>query len=290
MGKKMRSSRQKTGLSVIFFGILMTVCLVCSKAQSQNISFKKKGELVQEYSVEELKKKFPIKDIQVFEPHEKKIITYSAFEAASLLKKIFGPQWAEQEEILFTCSDGYQPSVPSYLFKGHQSFLAFSIKERNDFSITNVLQNNEKVALGPLYLIWDNLKSEDIKKEGASIWPYQVVGLDLISFAERFPKMAPPPGSSDSVQKGFHTFRKRCMSCHTINGEGGSKTGVELNYPVNAVEMIQPVYLRQWIKDPSSVRYGSKMPAQFRDESDPSGQIDELINYLSAMKNRKIKP
>ncbi len=66
--------------------------------------------------------------------------------------------------------------------------------------------------------------------------------IDLISFSERFPNMSPPKNSSEKAKKGFLAFHKYCLSCHTINGEGGEKS-IELNYPVSVTEYIKASWL-----------------------------------------------
>ena len=60
-----------------------------------------------------------------------------------------------------------------------------------------------------------------LRQEGDFGWPYQVVGVDVIRAAERFPKLTPPADSSPAVRAGFVEFRIHCSRCHKLNGEGG---------------------------------------------------------------------
>src|SRR5262249_20581424 len=156
----------------------------------------------------------------------------------ALLTKIYGDKWKAAEEILFTCADGYQPSVPVAKVKDYSAYLAVARKGQPEFTMTNRFQNNQKVELGPFYLVWDNISRPALKDEGASDQPYQVVGVDLIEFKDKFPAMAPilvKGIDANAAKRGFLAFRKHCITCHTINGQGGNK-GPELNYPVSVVE------------------------------------------------------
>ncbi len=227
-------------------------------------------------------------DVSVLEPHEQKALTFKALPLDVVLDKTYGPEWRKQEELLFTCADGYQPSIPVALLRDHKAYLAVGMKS-GPFSITNHLQNDEKVDLSPAYLIWDNLKDPVIRSHGASVWPYQVVSLEFVTFAAKFAAMAPPERSSPDVIQGFLTFRHSCQSCHRINGQGGEKS-IELNYPMNVTEYYKPDFLVKWISNPQSVRYGTLMPPLSTETPDRDHVIKQIIAYLEAMKMKKIPP
>jgi mono/diheme cytochrome c family protein len=154
--------------------------------------------------------------------------------------------------------------------------------------MVNTLQNNEKVPLGPLYLIWDNLHSKALLESGASDMPYQIKTIAL-SLETAYPNTLPPSGSSMQVQRGFAHFRKYCISCHTVNGEGGGKAP-ELNYPASVTEYIKPEYLKRWIEHPQSIRYNTAMPALGQEIPDRDKVADEIILYLKVMSLRKRGP
>jgi mono/diheme cytochrome c family protein len=152
----------------------------------------------------------------------------------------------------------------------------------------NKLQNNEKVALGPLYLVWNNIGSKALLESGASDMPYQVKTVELKT-EDPLASLAPPGGSSEQVQRGFEHFRKYCVSCHTINGEGGGKAP-ELNYPVSVTEYIKPEYLKRWIEQPQTIRYNTPMPALGHEVPNRDRVADEIIAYLKVMSIRKREP
>ena len=224
-----------------------------------NVEFKADGKTIKSLSVEDLRTVTPVVSLKVFEAHEKKDRIYRAIPVRPVFDRIFGKDWEKAREMIFTSIDGYQPSIPVEKFLAHDAYLAFAHEDGAPFTMTNTLQNNENVPLGPLYLVWDNIDSKALLESGASDMPYQIKTIEL-SLEAPFPNTLPPSGSSAHVQRGFAHFRKYCMSCHTINGEGGGKAP-ELNYPLSVIEYIKPEYLKRWIEHPQSIRYNTAMPA-----------------------------
>lgn len=220
--------------------------------------------------------------LSVFEVHERRERQYKVYPVQPIFDQIFGPRWRAADEIIFTCKDGYQPSIPVAKFLAYDAYFAVARADDAPFTLNNALQNHEAAELGPAYLIWDNLKSPILLEEGASDMPYQIIGIELVSFATRFPGMFPPAGTSAETKRGFLHFRKYCMACHTINGQGGGKAP-ELNYPVSVTEYFKPEYLRRWIDDPASLRYNTTMPALAAEIPEREKVIAEIIAYLTAM-------
>lgn len=278
----------------IFVGIAvicMNICLL-TPAFSQTdtgIEFKNHGKIVNTLTLTDLSAISPAISLNVFEVHENRNRTYKAYPAKMLFNHAFGKEWQATEEIIFTSLDGYQASIPVAKFLAHDAYFAFSHDDNLPFTMTNTLQNNEVVQLGPLYLIWDNMKSKILLRDGASDMPYQVKSIELATFATRFPNTSPPIKSSAEVQHGFLHFRKYCMVCHTINGEGGSKAP-ELNYPTSVVEYIKPEYLIRWIENPSSIRHNTPMPGLAQTIPNRTKVTKEIIAYLKAMRTTKRKP
>ena len=99
----------------------------------------------------------------------------------------------------------------------------------------------------------------------------------------KFPKLIPPKDASVQAQKGFLAFRKNCMTCHSINGDGGKKS-VDLNYPRSVTEYIDNKKLFNWIADPVKVKPDTTMPALNRDLKNRHQVVLNIISYLRAMK------
>lgn len=253
------------------------------------IEFINKGKTIQILPLAEIDQHLTKQTLKIFEVHEKQERIYQVYSATTLFDFIFGSDWRTAEEIIFICEDGYQPSIPVTKFLQHDAYFAFASADQQPFTLRNSLQNNEKVQLGPLYLIWNNLNSSDLLNEGAADMPYQITGIELTTFAARFPAIFPPSNASADAQRGFLHFRKHCFACHTINGEGSGKA-MELNYPVSVTEYIQPAYLKLWIDNPTAIRFNSKMPPLAAEIPNRNKVIDEIIAYLVAMRTIKPQP
>ena len=116
--------------------------------------------------------------------------------------------------------------------------------------------------------------------------PYQLVGIDLISFREKFPNLYPGANPSASVKQGFLNFRKHCLNCHTINAEGGGKAA-ELNVPMSVTEYWQPGMLKKWILSPTSIRLNTPMPGLSEDVPTREKVASDIVGYLKAMAKHK---
>jgi mono/diheme cytochrome c family protein len=272
-----------TALAVIF---LLTSG--ASAAEEEFLSFAVAGKPVVKMSLAEIKQKVPVTQITVWEPHEDKTVTYEGFAIGKVFTAVYGERWKEIDEALFACVDGYQPVVPMDHFNRHAGYLVYRRLDQEAFIVQNRFQAEKDVPLGPFYLVWDNLHSKELRDEGANGWPYQVVGVDLVNFADRFPRLSPPKDASEKAKQGFLAFRENCMACHTINGEGGNKAP-ELNYPMSVTEYLSDDWLRQWLMDPRSIRYNSTMPA-FASDPNPRALVEDILAYLKTMTQHKQKP
>lgn len=278
-------------LARLFGFLAVAVCLYISAAlaaDSEVLRFSVRGKPVTQMSMAELKQKLPVTEITVWEPHEDKKVTYEGVEIGKLFAAVYGDTWKVIDEVLFTCVDGYQPVLPMDRFTRHAGYLVYRRQDQAVFNVQNRFQNEKDVPLGPYYLVWDNLNSAELRADGANGWPYQVVGIDLVNFVDRFPRLSPPEDASAQAKKGFVAFRENCMACHTVNGEGGDKAP-ELNYPVSVTEYVPDAWLRKWIMDPRTIRYNATMPA-FAAHPEPDALIDDVLAYLKTMARHKQKP
>lgn len=274
------------------FVVLCSNIFLPAPALSQNhtnIEFRDQGRVVRTLPLTGFGAITAVVSLKIFEAHEKKERAYQVYPVRPLLDHVFGKTWEKAEEIVFTSADGYQPSIPVARFLAHDAYFAFASADDAPFTLVNILQNNELVPLGPLYLVWDNLQSTALLDDGASGMPYQVIGVELITFAIRYPNLSPPTWASAPVQRGFLHFRKHCLACHTINGEGGGKAA-ELNYPLSVVEYLKPGYLARWIENPANIRYNTAMPPLAAEIPNRAIVTQEIIAYLRAMSRAKRMP
>ncbi len=143
-----------------------------------------------------------------------------------------------------------------------------------------------KPSAGPFYLVWQNPEAAQI---GPEQWPFQVSTLRLLApVAQRFPALLPAADASAEVQAGFAVFQKNCLACHRLNGAGDSQFGPDLNIPHNPTEYFAGDFLRQYIRDPQSLRRWpqGRMPG-FSSETLNTSELDQLISYLRHMREYK---
>ncbi len=276
-----------TSLTFVFFS---QVTLATSPPLPE-IVFKKSGKEIKRFSIYNPPKSLKTKTLEVHEPHEDRKRRYSGYSTQLLLDWAFGDEWKKAEEILFTCADGYQPSVPAEFLRRYETLFAISAPGEKFFTLHNKMQNEKNVQLGPAYLVWNNLNDRELKKDGANWWPYQIVSVELVKFKDRFSKTAPPEKSSRAVSKGFLFYRRHCMSCHAVNGEGGQK-GPDLNQPDSLLtllgeEKIRGVIMNPRKYNPKATMAGFEDDPAYRDRLDQVKiDIGDLIAYLKAMAPR----
>ena len=229
--------------------------------------------------------KLPAVTVSVQDPTRGKRVEYTGIEINAVLTQQFGEMWNQASEIVFTCADGYQPSIPVSVLKQHRAILAYGQPGKPQFE-TIVRSNGQIVDPGPYYLVWDTDNDPKLSDEDWISWPWQITTIELLFGGERYPLAVPPTDSGDKVQKGFLAFRQHCIKCHSLNGEG---TGVapELNYPMSVTEYWQPEWLERFILNPQSVRYNSKMTAFYAGLANKEERVKEIVSYLKIMAQHK---
>jgi len=144
-----------------------------------------------------------------------------------------------------------------------------------------------KPSAGPFYLVWTNPQASQI---GPEQWPFQIATIrQLAPVEQRFPALLPAADATAEVQAGFAAYQKNCMACHRLNGAGDSEFGPDLNIPHNPTEYFTGEFLRQYIRDPQSLRRWpqGRMPG-FSEQTISAPELEQLIGYLQHMAQRKI--
>jgi len=121
---------------------------------------------------------------------------------------------------------------------------------------------------------------------GAShaLMDFKVVAVSEAEFNQWVSKMTAPKTVSADAAKGEQVFKDNCLSCHAVNAAGAG-LGPNLNGFANRTRIAgflahDDEKLKEWIKDPQSVKPGSKMPAVKLDET----QLNDVVKYLNSLK------
>jgi mono/diheme cytochrome c family protein len=259
----------------------------------RELRFLQRGDAAGTLTLGAMRRSIPSSTVEVLDPYEQAEAAFDALPFAALLDLAYGPDWRRGEELLFTCSDGYQPTLPVRRVLEHRAWLAFDRREPTsptapdaapgDFTIFKHESGERKrIELSPFYLVWQNLDDAQVRLDGDHGWPYQIVSIDLVRTRDRFPRMFPPADASAEVKSGFTAFRVHCSRCHRMNGDGGT-IGPELNLPVSPLDHREVAWLRRWIDDPSQLQPDSRMPRLNPALPDRARTIDAILAYLRAM-------
>jgi cytochrome c2 len=251
-------------------------------AAADRVTFCDHGKPIQSINPAELQSRVTSETVRVFEPHDESQISFQALPLTAVLNRIYGEAWRKAEMVLFICADGYRDPILLKDLLKRPGWLAFKRQDSDNFTITEKQPKTRDIPLAPLFLIRAPLKnSSDITqdKEG---WPYQIVSIDLIEFADQFPGLLPPKNAPRAAHQGYQHFRKYCVTCHALSGQGG-KVGPELGSPVSVTQYYKEPWLKKWIANPSQIRTGTIMPAVVPADKQQARTIDEIVAYLKAM-------
>lgn len=209
----------------------------------------------------------------------KRTMHYRAVPIAVLLDRI-----APGDHLQAVALDGFAAELPAATLLATQGARAWLAVEDTKNPWPPLAKG--KPSAGPFYLVWTNPQASQI---GPEQWPFQVATIrQLAPVAQRFPALLPAADASAEVQAGFAAYQKNCMACHRLNGAGDAEFGPDLNLPHNPTEYFTGDFLRQYIRDPQSLRRWpqGRMPG-FSEQVLPTTDLERLIAYLQHMATRK---
>jgi len=188
--------------------------------------------------------------------------------------------------ITFTALDGFKAGIDTndIMRSGAKAFIATQDMDNKE-GWEEFQDGKELVSPGPYYLVWQ-IPTQGVPSGIKLQWPYQIAEISIRNSDETeqilFPESYIKP---EPVTRGYKVFTQNCMTCHSINLQGGA-VGPELNVPKNITEYESRDFLKQFISDPSSFRARSRMPS-FNKILTPQ-EIEDVLNYLAWMEKHKI--
>ncbi|MEW9624141.1 cytochrome c [Rhodanobacter geophilus] len=209
-----------------------------------------------------------------------RVMRYRAVPLRALL-----PGLRAGQHLQFVAADGFAAEMPATLILNDQGAQAWLAVE-DPAQPWPALSGSGKDA-GPFYLVWTNPQAAHI---GPEQWPYQLATIRVLGGVDaRFPAIVPQAAASTEVRHGFEVFKRTCFACHTMNGEGDSKLGPDLNLPYNPTEYLRADLLRGFIRNPQSLRRWpqAKMQGFPTQQALGDADLDALLAYLRYMAKHK---
>jgi mono/diheme cytochrome c family protein len=238
------------------------------------------------YTVSELLKRPEVETITVkHDPVYGRDMRYQAIRVGVVLAEM---NLREDEVVQFRCLDGFVASISKerIMATGAGHSVAYLAIENPQSKWPDLPQKPSSGSAGPFYLVWLNPELSGILQEE---WPYQVVAFEVKGrLKDLYPGIFPAHPEDARVARGLKLFQQTCFACHTLNHQGPSQVGPDLNLPLNPTEYLKEDVLPRYIRDPKSIRawQGSKMPA-FGPEVLSKNDIADVVAYLKEMANEK---
>lgn len=260
--------------------VLLLVIAACHRAtptpSGASLTFARDGKTVVTLTLAELVAAVPPQTVSVFDPYYGKNKRFRALPLAGVLARGFGADAGlAREEFVFRARDGFAVPMRGARVTEPGAYLAFQDLDVPGWEPIGP----RKVDPAPFYLIWTKPGQTDLV---AYPRPWQLETIEIARFEAIYPHTSPGPSATPLARRGYDIFRDQCIECHAINREGG-RVGPDLNVPQNVTEYRPEAQIRAYIKDPATFRYGI-MPAH---PGLTEGDLDALIAYLRAMKDRK---
>jgi len=255
-------------------------------ADSRALHFVRQGKPVATLSLAQLESSCGAQTVSIDDPYYGARKQFRACPLAKVVELGFGVPASElrDDTVIFRASDGYAKPASGARLAEAGGWLAFADAEHmhgDDPGWQPI--DRKQVDPGPFYIVWSGAAQRDGTQYP---WPYQLTTIEIAALDTLYPHTVPNGMPADSpAQAGYAIFRGECIACHAINGEGGT-IGPELNVPQSIVEYRPAQQIKAYIRNPLAFRYTS-MPAH---PSLTDQQLDELIAYFSAMKDRKHDP
>jgi mono/diheme cytochrome c family protein len=267
-------------------GVALLALVLAAPAAEPALRFARPGAEPRVVTAAALGKACAAETVEVDDPYYERTKRFRAWPLRCVLEQglgALGPDFAEQD-VLLRALDGYTRASDGAVLAEPGGYVAFADADRaasgqGGFDPIDYRQADP----APFYVIWKGAGEQDVVRYP---WPYQLAEIAVVRVEDRFPHAVPTGAAAGSpAARGFAVFRRSCLQCHAINGDGG-RVGPELNVPRSIVEYRPEAQLRAFIRDPGSFRY-TQMPANPH-LSDPD--LDALLAYFHHMSQHRFDP
>ncbi|MBC7846415.1 MAG: c-type cytochrome [Flavobacterium sp.] len=215
------------------------------------------------------------------DPVYHKVKKYNAVSASLLIQNEIDLTKIDPKnsKIVFECIDGYKPEMPLELFLNARPYLAFQDVDAPKGSKWEVIiKDGNEMNAEPFYIVYPSVSEKDTRYK----WPYNLVKIYLEPLNKSTLELFPL--KNKKLQSGYTLFKNQCITCHSINGIGGTM-GPELNYPKSVTEYWKEKELVDYIVNPASFRNKAKMPTLGITKQ----QSQQIVDYLKYMSENKKK-
>lgn len=211
---------------------------------------------------------------------------YRAIPAAALLS---GMNLRDDDVVQFRCLDGFVATISKdrIMGTGPGKSRAYIAIEDPKSKWPDMPSDPSAGSAGPFYLVWLKPELSGILQEE---WPYKIAAFEIKGKLQNlYPKIFPRRQDS-GVARGMKLFQQTCLACHTINRQGPSQVGPDLNLPLNPTEYFKESILPRYIRNPKSIRSweSSKMPG-FGPEVISDTDLTNIVVYLKEMAIEKAR-
>jgi len=160
--------------------------------------------------------------------------------------------------------------------------MPYVVIQKDKRSWPQIKGNHEEV--GTFSLIWLGKKSKSISREK---WVRNISKIYVLKKNDNQISSA-YKNLNLSAKKGQNVFIDNCSGCHSLDLKGQLNIGPDLNFPMNPLGYFSEKILKQFIRDPQSVRYykNAKMEG-FGKELLSDHDLDDLINFMKKINKQK---
>ncbi len=257
----------------LIFALLLALPGQAAGGPAPALTFISGDKEVLRLTAADMAKRPTVRTIEIDDSFYKSRKRYKAIPLKDLLTAAYGGSWGENVlgEVFFDALDGYRSHARVSVLLNDGGMVAFADADAPEWQAMP-----KGVVPGPFYLIWTGPEQTPAK---GYPWPWQVTGVKMALLEDEYPKALPRNADPDSAAvRGWNTFRRDCISCHSMSGAGGT-LGPDLNEPRGITRYQKKPFLKSFIKKASSYRR-TKMP-DF-DDLEPA-ELNDLMAYFDHM-------